>query len=138
MNKKFLLAIPAVALIIACGGNTEGSEDDVKRLNDQANGNASVATQSPKVVNIIEGDWEVGTKDNLSANIISPGTYVITSPEDSIMGCFWTTVKDFSGDTSAIIDGGLVEAGTSGRTVIKKTTGGLHLQGDCLAKKKVK
>ncbi len=140
MNKKFLLAVPVIGMLIACGANSEGSESDIARLNEQAaKDNApSVADKGPanKVSTITEGDWEVGTKDNFSANVLTPGTYVITSPEDGIMGCYWTAVKDFTGDAKSIISAGLVEAGKSGRMVVKKSYGGVTLQGDCLAKKK--
>ncbi len=138
MNKKYLLGIPVVALLIACGsGGTDATSDDIARLNEQANGNPSVAsTPKVKVTNITDGDWEVGAKDNFAAGIISPGTYVVTSPADNSSGCLWMTVKDFTGESGSIINVGTVNPGKSGRMVVKKSYGGVSLDGDCLAKKK--
>lgn len=138
MSKKVVFATGIVAFlfIIGCGvgSSTEPTASDNKRLDNQANGTVNPSSKPVAAKQIIAGDWKVGTKENIDAGTITPGTYVVTSPDDGI-GCYWRRVKAFDGEFNSIIANGLVDPGKTSRVVVKATDKGLSLEHDCLAKK---
>ena len=130
--KKYLFAIAAIFLI-GCGA-TEPTEDDINRLNEHASNN----TSAPKISankELTAGSWEIGKKEDISAGVILPGTYIITVPSTGI-NCYWETVKDFDQTLKSIVANGNVSPGETTRVVVKKSYAGLTLNGDCLGKKK--
>jgi hypothetical protein len=136
--KKFLVGGGLALLLIGCGSTATPSDDDNNRLNENANNGVATtsATKAPVVNKTIGGGtWEVGTKDNISAHVISPGTYVITTPEDGY-NCYWETVRDFEDGVNSIIANGNVDPGQNALAVVKSSYKGLILKGECLAVKK--
>lgn len=127
--KKFIapaITIVAGFLLIACGS--------VSPSNDNVNGSSE--SFPAKVDGIRDGDWEIGSKDNLPLGIISSGTYIISSPKDG-SGCYWETAKDFDHKLASIITNDNVSPGSTMRVTVKSSYKVLTLKGDCLAKKKV-
>ncbi len=140
--KKFLSIVGvtfAAAIAIACGGGGP-TDDDANRLNEHANVNppaSATATATRNIKQITAGDWEVGTKENLNAGVITPGTYVVTAAETG-SHCYYAVLNSFDEDDlgKSIASNSILQPGATGRVVAKKTHAGLRLQGDCLAKKK--
>lgn len=74
------------------------------------------------------GTWKVPTE-------VSPGTYVATAAEDSIMGCYWARLRDFDGDVNSIIANDIIAPGARGRVTIKKSDAGVEFAGECVWKR---
>lgn len=134
--KKYLgIAAVAIMLFGCAPTSTEPSETDVKRVTDRANGVSAPPATTTVNGKITQGDWEVGNKANYEAGVITPGTYVLTVPENGF-GCTWETVKNFSREGNYFHSIGFVQPNQVVNVVVKQHHFGLSLQGECLAVKK--
>jgi small nuclear ribonucleoprotein (snRNP)-like protein len=135
MNKKLIATGTIAALfLIGCGSSPKVTSDDEKRVDGQAHGVPENQGQSVEPAHIEAGDYKIGKKDDLTAGIISPGTYVITALSDGI-NCYWARLKNFDNDMNSIIANGNIDPGRNARVTVKSTDKGLKLENDCLAKK---
>jgi hypothetical protein len=135
--KKYLVATGIIAVLVGCG-SASPSDDDSKRLDDNADSTATAtqkAAPQVKAKEITEGDWEVGKKEDTDSGVITAGIYVITAINDGT-GCYWQTSKNFDNTLDSIIANGNIEPGKVARVNVKSSYAGLSLSGDCLAKKK--
>jgi len=79
------------------------------------------------------GDYEVAKTTSADELTIAPGTYVIKAEG---YHCYWARVKGFSGELTDIIANDNLFDGASARVTVKKSDKGLHLTGNCEARRK--
>lgn len=73
---------------------------------------------------------KVGDGTYVVGEDIQPGTYTTIVPQDTL-NCYWSRMKDDTGDLTGIIANGNLAPGAHGRFTVKKTDGAVTLVGGC-------
>ena len=126
MNKKYLLAVPAILIVIGCG-SVDSSDSDKDTSNKRVIDAPPAATVTPnkttvkptvsptaakKTIYVINGDDLVHVGEDVPA-----GTYRMVEAVTSGDLCYWKKAKDAEG--SDIIDNALPTGGRSQVTLKK-------------------